>query len=90
MSNNVIPIDNEKYYAKVDDRFCTGPYATKELAIEALKRNGYLFALNLKVRELSDLFDRWERDEEVEQEILECAMPELGQAGRFLLNEADL
>jgi len=85
MSNNVIPIDYEKYYAEDDDGIRTGPYATKELAIEALERNGYLWELNLKVRELSDLFERWERGEEVEQKILECAMPEPGQDGPVLV-----
>ena len=90
MSNNVNPIDNEKYCAKDEHGICTGPHATKELAIEALDRYFQLLELQFKVRELGELFDRWERGEEVEQEILECAMPELGQAGRFLLNEADL
>lgn len=85
MSSNVIPIDYEKYYAEDVDGIRTGPYGTKERAIEALERNYHLWELNLKVRELGDLFDRWERGEEVEQEILECAMLEPGQDGPVLV-----
>ena len=82
MNEKVIPIDharNEninstgKYYAEDDDGNRTGPYTSQRAAIEALERRYHLLELHLIVRELADLFDRWERGEAVESEILEYA-----------------
>ena len=78
MSDNGILIDRSKHknttwYAEDDDGICTGPYASKELANEALDRYHQVVELHLLVRELSDLYERWERGEAVESEILEYA-----------------
>ena len=74
-NDNGIVIDRSKMkgkilYARDCDGNVTGPYASEELAIDALELNLSLHALNIMVGELAELFERWEHGEVVEWEIL--------------------